>query len=257
MIPSSLTHSLTNQPTNQQKHTDIAASFRTNAFKDYFDLSCETNVTSSSFDDVVEVVEVEDFDESLLDDDGHHAHPAEAAHVCRNEASFVYLYELGAVVGAMVGCLLFGPWLFDTYGRRKTMFVGGACLLVAAIVSSATMQYIEILYGMSILNGYVSTCTPTSSVIEIRHATRCARSSLWTPSVLVLCVSIFFFLILLFPFVSCSVFTFCSIPRRRIGIGMLNMSCPAYIVEIAPIHRRGQLVTVWHMGVTVGTYYIL
>jgi len=169
---------------------DIAASFRTIAFKDYFDLSCETNVTSSSFDDVVEVVEVEDVDESLLDDDGQHAHPMEAAHVCRNEASFVYLYELCAVVGAMVGCLLVGPWLFDTYGRRKTMFVGGACLLVAAIVASATMRYIEILYGMSILNG--------------------------------------------------------------IGIGMLNMSCPAYIVEIAPIHRRGQLVTVWHMGVTVG-----
>ena len=252
MIPH---HSFTHQPSHQPKHTDIAASFRTNAFKDYFDLSCETNVTSSSFDDVVEVVEVEDVDESLLDDDGQHAHPMEAAHVCRNEASFVYLYELCAVLGAMVGCLLVGPWLFDTYGRRKTMFVGGACLLVAAIVASATMRYIEILYGMSILNGYVLTCTTMSSVIGIRDATRCARSSLCTQSVLVLCASIPF-LILSFPFVSFSVCTFFSIPRRRIGIGMLNMSCPAYIVEIAPIHRRGQLVTVWHMGVTVGTYYI-
>merc|ERR1719162_1117025 len=46
---------------------DIAASFRTIAFKDYFDLSCETNVTSSVID---EVVEIEDLDESLLDDDG-------------------------------------------------------------------------------------------------------------------------------------------------------------------------------------------
>ena len=173
LIPFHDTLIITHQPSHQQKHTDIAASFRTNAFKDYFDLSCDTtNVTSSSIDDVLEVVEVEDLDASLLDDDGHHAHPTEAAHVCRNEASFVYLYELGAILGAMVGCLLLGPWLFDTYGRRKTMFVGGACLLVAAIVSSATMQYIEILYGMSILNGYVSRPVRRRRRPSLEYATR-------------------------------------------------------------------------------------
>jgi len=37
-----------------------------------------------------------------------------------------------------------------------------------------------------------------------------------------------------------------------LGIGILNMVCPTYISEMAPIHRRGQLTSIWFVGGSFG-----
>jgi len=40
------------------------------------------------------------------------------------------------------------------------------------------------------------------------------------------------------------------------GIGMLSMSSPVYIAEVAPEHRRGQLATLWQLAITTGIVFV-
>ncbi|KAG7344367.1 sugar transporter [Nitzschia inconspicua] len=110
--------------------------------------------------------------------------PATESQIDTDQGLVNGLFGAGAAIGAIVA-----PKLFDSYGRKVTMYTASWTFVIGATLQAAAVNM-----------------------------------------------------------------TMLQVPRllSGAGIGALSMCSPVYIGELAPVHHRGQLATLWQMAIVTG-----